>query len=391
MDDNVQSNTIQLPRVELDPKTRRELIISNMIKNLGRFGTRQGPVSLQDDMQKAQMNQQSMQMNQMQMQQMQQAQVEKKRIAEQRAAADAILNQSVKDDGTPMTPQDTYTKLYENGHLAAAKDMALMYKESHGTPLFPPEKDPLQGVGTTMREYAINHPGLKIGTPEFAAAYENHVLKIAQANAQKNVNKIDLGKAGPTAFQKTVDEKYAKDYLEWRGSGGYADVMKNLTQLKEVKQILQSGKDITGPVLGNMPEWMRSYVNPESQDAKDLVEEVVQRNLRLILGAQFTEREGVRLIARSYNPRLDEKTNERRLDRLIKQIEDAAKAKESAASYAEEHGTLIGFKGDNSAIDELKETIYSQNREAKKSESNNTQVPTAESPIVDIIKYVRGK
>ena len=71
----------------------------------------------------------------------------------------------------------------------------------------------------------------------------------------------------------------------------------------------------------------------------------MQRNLRLILGAQFTEKEGQRLIARAYNPSLSEQENAKRVRNLIKQMQSAAEAKASAARYFEENGTLAGWKG----------------------------------------------
>jgi len=63
------------------------------------------------------------------------------------------------------------------------------------------------------------------------------------------------------------------------------------------------------------------------------------------LGPQFTEKEGERLIARAYNPRLSEKENVKRVRRLIDQIKSAAKAKGDAADYFEKNGTLAGYKG----------------------------------------------
>ena len=84
---------------------------------------------------------------------------------------------------------------------------------------------------------------------------------------------------------------------------------------------------------------------PESIAMHEAVEEVLQRNLRLILGAQFTQKEGERLIERAYNPALSEAENKKRVDRLITQIKQAAKAKEDASRYFENNGTLVGFRG----------------------------------------------
>jgi hypothetical protein len=76
-----------------------------------------------------------------------------------------------------------------------------------------------------------------------------------------------------------------------------------------------------------------------------MVKEIVQRNLRPILGAQFTEREGAMLMERAFDPKLSEETNIKRIERLGTQVRKMAQAKQEAIDYYEEHGTLAGFKG----------------------------------------------
>lgn len=151
-----------------------------------------------------------------------------------------------------------------------------------------------------------------------------------------------------TPGQKALDVKFGKDYADFISQGGAADVRKNLSQLRGAADALESGKEnLTGPALGRLSVENRTLLpgGARSSEVQQDVEDVVQRNLRLVLGAQFTEKEGDRLIARAYDPRLPEKTNARRLRRLILQIEDAAEAKEAAIEYFEENGTLDGFKG----------------------------------------------
>lgn len=149
----------------------------------------------------------------------------------------------------------------------------------------------------------------------------------------------------PSPGMDAADKKFADEYVAFKAAGGFADTQKQLNQLKDVRAQLAAGKERSGPITGRTPDAVLSVVNPEAIAARDAVEEVVQRNLRLILGAQFTEREGERLIARAYNVNLPEAENAKRLDRLIKQIEDAANAKENAANYFETNGTLRGWKG----------------------------------------------
>jgi hypothetical protein len=151
--------------------------------------------------------------------------------------------------------------------------------------------------------------------------------------------------SGYTPGMRKVDEEFAKGYNEFIAQGGMADVDKMLGQLEAVSAALATSDDLTGPVIGLFPEIFGKRVNPEAAAVKAAVEEVVQRNLRLILGAQFTEKEGTRLIERAFDPSLEEAENKKRVDGLIKQIKDAARTKLAAGQYFEQRGTLAGFPG----------------------------------------------
>lgn len=147
-----------------------------------------------------------------------------------------------------------------------------------------------------------------------------------------------------TPGQKKVDEAFAADFVDWE-RGGFSDVQKQMVQLEEAQKALESGRNLTGPDIGLQPNQVLAITNPDAIAVREAVEEVVQRNLRLILGAQFTEKEGERLIQRAFNPMLDEKENAKRLRRLIDQIKSAAEAKQAANDYFREHGTLTGWTG----------------------------------------------
>lgn len=150
-----------------------------------------------------------------------------------------------------------------------------------------------------------------------------------------------------SAGEKARDTDFAKSWNEYSARGGFSDTVKQLTQLQDVLARLQSGEDLTGSITGfvmqNAPSLAAAFMAGKV-GAKDAVEEVVQRNLRLILGAQFTKEEGERLIARAYNPSLGEEENARRISLLIQQMLSAASAKQSAGEYFEQYGTLKGYK-----------------------------------------------
>lgn len=155
----------------------------------------------------------------------------------------------------------------------------------------------------------------------------------------------DPPNASLTEGQKALDQQFGKDYADWKANGGFSGIQTQLKQLRDAHARLGSGKNLTGPVLGRMPDFVTSFTNPDAVDVRQETHGAIQASLRQILGAQFTEEEGKRIMNITYDPSLPEHTNRLRVTRLYNQIATAAKAKESAARYFEQNGTLRGWKG----------------------------------------------
>lgn len=163
------------------------------------------------------------------------------------------------------------------------------------------------------------------------------------------VGAVGAGGIKPTKGQEAVDKKFSDTIVDYVAEGGYADVEKQIGQLEQVIGALESGKsNITGPGIAMLAENMPNVaagMYPEAINAKDLVEEVAQRNLRAILGAQFAQTEGAQLIKRAYNPALSEEQNAARLRSLVQQMRQANTAKRDALDYWNKYGTLAGYEG----------------------------------------------
>ena len=170
----------------------------------------------------------------------------------------------------------------------------------------------------------------------------------------------EIVKKSLTPLETKVEEKSAQDLVDFTIGGGFSDVQKGLSQLEIAKQTLQTQPEgrITGKLVGAQDDTgLLKYTNPTAQDTKEQVQEIAQRNLRLILGPQFTAKEGEALINRVYNPALPQSVNVKRLDLLQEQMTSAAKTKQEAVDYYNTNGTLKGFKGKlyNSTSDFLNE------------------------------------
>ena len=191
----------------------------------------------------------------------------------------------------------------------------------------------------------------------------------------------ELEKPSLTVGEETIDREFAKDIV----SLNPADINKGLTQLREASARLggtakdEDGKaiepeDLTGAMIGLMPDAFNDIINPQASEVKEAVEEVVQRNLRLILGAAFSQKEGERLINRAYNIRLSEEENKKRVDRLIKSIESAMKEKQAQARYFNENSTLKGYQFAPISIQSIERDAFGEN-------SNDPSAPASQATL----------
>jgi hypothetical protein len=135
------------------------------------------------------------------------------------------------------------------------------------------------------------------------------------------------------------DKAFARDFVDFNEP----DIAKGLTQLSEAVKELETKENLTGPLVSLMPDMIESRVNPDATAVREAVEEVVQRNLRLVLGAQFTAEEGKRLIERAFNRKLSQEENAKRVKRLITSIQTALKQKKLQQQYFATYGTLKGY------------------------------------------------
>lgn len=149
-----------------------------------------------------------------------------------------------------------------------------------------------------------------------------------------------------TPGQKALDEAFAKEYADWTAGGGYSQVDRQLRTLLEQKNRLGKSNNISGPIVGSMPDFVSKWLNPEAIDVRQNIEQAIQGAMRPTLGAQFTQQEGERMISRGFNPSLQEGANIPRLDSAINELQARAQAKDSAARYFEQNGTLAGWKGE---------------------------------------------
>jgi hypothetical protein len=189
------------------------------------------------------------------------------------------------------------------------------------------------------------------GSPAYMRAFQQKLYTPPAPGTVVNVG----GEGKPlTPAQKKVDENFADTYAAFV-TGGASDTAKQVTQLSGALKKLEQNKELTGPLIGLMPDALQSFAAPEALAVKQTIQEVVQRNLRAVLGPQFTAKEGEALIARAFDPIVGQPENVKRVRRLLEQIERANSDTEAAVRFYEANGSLQGFKYKTPALSDFED------------------------------------
>ena len=174
------------------------------------------------------------------------------------------------------------------------------------------------------------------------AAYKNGLKDSGYTGTGPDLSNLTKG-------QEHADKAFGKEYQDWV-SGGFANVQGNLAKLKGSIDSIANPNTEVGSVIA--PEFIRARTNKESVRVEQDVGNVVFQSLKEILGGQFTEKEGQKLVQQTYDPRLSDEDNRAKVQASYDKLTALAEAKQKAVKYFSENGTLKGFQGsDANTID----------------------------------------
>lgn len=199
----------------------------------------------------------------------------------------------------------------------------------------------------TLKETGLKDYQLSLEAQK-AKASEGKIAETERHN--REMEKLAINKMGEkapkfTKGQEAADVVFGKDYADYKALGGYTGIKKQLDTLDNVVNSIDSGNVKTGAFSGLVQKtgFTGSLLDPSVRVAQQQIADVVQSTLRPILGSQFTENEGTRILQQSFDPSLPTKENARRVKALKENLIARAKAKDEAIKYFEENGTLSGF------------------------------------------------
>ena len=248
--------------------------------------------------------------------------------------ADSVAKQRTEAKARNKTAE--YLRANGRGDLADMIDQGLIGgREAAGVLLQKPKEKVRQVRGS---EIGLTGPQ---ADRLFNVSADNKVTAIGGTAPVTNINMGDKVSPG----LKKLDESFAETYSNLSMSG-LADARSQAATINTVLEKLESGEQLTGPLIGAQPDFLRAITNPDAQDAIDRVGSVVQRSLREVLGGQFAQREGEQLVRRAYNPSLPPAQNAARLRALFAVLDQTAKNKMDMATYYQGNDySLGGYKG----------------------------------------------
>lgn len=160
-----------------------------------------------------------------------------------------------------------------------------------------------------------------------------------------------------TVGEKKLDEAFANTLVKWKG-GEKQQAESNIRNLENKIALLGKGANVSGPEYAFIPEGLMPVVAPGATGFKDEISDIVFQSLRATLGAQFTQKEGERLISATFNQNLPEEFNVPRLQRLLAKTKSIYNDKQSQIDYYNESGTLKGYVGEPATFDDILDAVF---------------------------------
>lgn len=176
-----------------------------------------------------------------------------------------------------------------------------------------------------------------------------------------------------TPGQISLDKKFATTAESWLSKDS-AQVDANIMNLEEKIGIIERGEaDVSGRVIGITPEFLQPFVGQtEAKAFLGDVRDIVFQSLKEKLGAQFTEKEGDRLVAAAYDPSLPEELNAKRLRRLLSVVKTMKVSKDGMVEHWNTTGTLKDYEPPKATFNNIYDAIVQEEFQNKTTEELTT-------------------
>jgi NACalpha-BTF3-like transcription factor len=132
----------------------------------------------------------------------------------------------------------------------------------------------------------------------------------------------------------TLARNTANRYDDYLAGGGKSGMESSLRLLEDAAKSLETGQVTTGGITTKIPGFrsdaVQSEINPKLLEARTQAQAALNTVLRATLGAQFTEKEGERLLNQVWDDKLAPAVNARKIRAKIRELRENLKNSEKA-------------------------------------------------------------
>jgi hypothetical protein len=143
-----------------------------------------------------------------------------------------------------------------------------------------------------------------------------------QFKTEQAMNK-ELNKKDRSIYEENLERELAKNSGEWHKTR--TELMANRLDVKHAINLMRdkNGKlwNFSGPMYRLTSEGTRKILTPKAAEIENALKKSIQSTLRPTLGAQFTEKEGERIMNFTFDTHLRPEENERRAKILFNKLD----------------------------------------------------------------------
>lgn len=169
--------------------------------------------------------------------------------------------------------------------------------------------------------------------------------KDRELTRETNAANMALKRPKGTVGQEAADKEFGKHYDEYtsRGRNNAINAIAKLDALaKEMESDQGTFESGGGRIAAELPDWARSR---DAIRRRDDTRNAANTTLKELFGGQLSDAERESAAKEYYNDALGNKENAAILRRKIGELKDNLNAQDAKASFYENNGTLVGYKG----------------------------------------------
>lgn len=178
-------------------------------------------------------------------------------------------------------------------------------------------------------------------TTQATQGMQNTIAMLSGALAGKGGNQLDPF----TKAETTVLGKASGQWVSLDRSQVISNMNEVRSALADMDKMLSEGQSFSGRKGQDwLPESLRTVLDSRSRAIEQKMQSAIQMTLRPTLGAQFTQKEGERIMALKFDPLQSPAENRRRAAELEKALRESVKAKDALFAYLRNNrGDATGF------------------------------------------------